>query len=193
MILLIDNYDSFVHNLARYVRRLGWATEVVRNDVATPEWVRLRQPEAIIISPGPCDPNAAGHSLDVVRGLAGHLPILGVCLGHQAVVQAMGGRIERAAEPVHGRTSMIFHDRNPLFAGVPNPFAACRYHSLIASRDDLPQCLQVTAWTADETIMAVQHRQWPLVGLQFHPESVLTRDGMRILANFFESLALPRC
>lgn len=194
MILLIDNYDSFVHNLARYVRRLGWETEVVRNDIATPEFVAARKPDAIMISPGPCAPDAAGQSVEVVRQLADEFPMLGVCLGHQSIVQAFGGKIERAHSPVHGQTSAIYHDGGPLFSGVDNPFAACRYHSLVAARRDLPECLRITAWTDGETIMAVEHISLPICGIQFHPESVLTRDGMKILGNYFDWAGLrARC
>jgi anthranilate synthase component 2 len=147
-----------------------------------------------VISPGPCAPDDAGNSVEVVRVLSVDFPILGVCLGHQAIVQAFGGTIERAIAPVHGQTSAIHHDGGPLFAGVDNPFTACRYHSLIAARRDLPDSLRITAWTGDETIMAVAHRSLPICGIQFHPESVLTRDGMKILENFFDWAALrPRC
>ena len=188
MILLLDNYDSFVHNLARYVRRLGFATRTVRNDSVSFDEIRGLSPQAIIISPGPCTPNEAGISLEVVRKLAAEIPMLGVCLGHQAIVQAFGGEIVRAAEPVHGRTSLIHHDGSFLFAGISNPFSACRYHSLIARRESLPTCLKITAWTDDRTIMAVKHKSFPTVGIQFHPESVLTRDGMTLLENFFRAI-----
>ncbi len=188
MILLIDNYDSFVHNLARYVRRLGFETRTVRNDCVTLDEIRGLRPEAIVISPGPCTPNEAGISLNVVRELAAEIPMLGVCLGHQAIAQAFGGDIIRAAEPVHGRTSSIFHDNSPLFVGISNPFSACRYHSLIARRESLPACLKVTAWTDDGTIMAIRHDSLPTIGIQFHPESVLTRDGVTLLKNFFAAI-----
>jgi anthranilate synthase/aminodeoxychorismate synthase-like glutamine amidotransferase len=184
MIVLIDNYDSFVHNLARYFRRLGQATLVVRNDAVDLNGIRALRPRGLAISPGPCTPNEAGISLDVVRELAGELPLLGVCLGHQVIVQAFGGEIVRAPEPVHGRASLVCHDNSPLFSGIGNPFSACRYHSLVASRDSLPPGLHVTAWTDDGTIMAVQHGTLPVYGLQFHPESVLTRDGLKLLSNF---------
>jgi anthranilate synthase component 2 len=184
MILLIDNYDSFVFNLARYFERLGQATHVLRNDAVTVEQIEALRPAAIVLSPGPCTPQEAGCSLEVVQRLAGRVPILGVCLGHQAIAAALGARIVRAAEPVHGRTSRIMHDRRSLFADLPNPFVACRYHSLVVQRPTLPDCLEVTAWTDDQTVMAIAHRQWPVVGLQFHPESILTDVGYRLLAGF---------
>ena len=152
--------------------------------------IRALRPRAILISPGPCTPNEAGISLEVIREMATEVPLLGVCLGHQAIVQAFGGQIVRAAEPVHGRTSLIYHDGSPLFAGIANPFPACRYHSLIAQRASLPTCLEVIAWTEDETVMAVRHRSLPVIGIQFHPESVLTQDGVTLLENIFSSIGL---
>lgn len=184
MILLVDNYDSFVFNLARYFQRLGQATRVVRNDALRVREIASLAPDAIVLSPGPCTPNEAGCSLDVVRHLAGSVPILGICLGHQAIGAAFGGRIVRAAEPVHGRTSEIFHDGTSVFAGVPSPLVACRYHSLIVERASLPPELEATARLADGTIMALAHRELPVVGLQFHPESILTRWGYDLLAAF---------
>jgi anthranilate synthase component II len=184
MILLIDNYDSFVFNLARYFQRLGQTTRVVRNDAVDAGAVERTAPRAIVLSPGPCTPSEAGCSLDVVRRLSASTPILGVCLGHQAIGAAFGGRVIRAAEPVHGRASQIFHDEQSVFAGLPSPLVACRYHSLIVERESLPDELQVTAWTADGTIMAVAHREHDVVGLQFHPESILTDFGYVLLAAF---------
>ena len=184
MILLVDNYDSFVFNLARYLERLGCATRVVRNDAINPAEIEALGPEAVVLSPGPCTPAEAGCSLEVVRQLAPKVPILGICLGHQAIGAAFGARIVRAAEPVHGRTSEIFHDGKSLFAGLESPLVACRYHSLIVERESLPGELQVTAWAADGTIMALAHRELPIVGLQFHPESVLTDSGYDLLAAF---------
>ncbi len=184
MILLVDNYDSFVFNLARYFQRLGQKTHVVRNDAIDVSGIRALKPSAVVLSPGPCSPREAGCSLDVVRHLAGELPILGVCLGHQAIGAALGARIVRASEPWHGRTSEIFHAGTSVFAGLPNPITACRYHSLIVDRATLDDSLEVTAWTADGTVMAFAHRTWPLVGLQFHPESILTDCGYAILAAF---------
>ncbi|HTN01002.1 MAG TPA: aminodeoxychorismate/anthranilate synthase component II [Planctomycetaceae bacterium] len=184
MILLIDNYDSFVHNLARYLVELGVETEVVRNDALTVAQIAARAPQAIVISPGPCTPLEAGVSLDVVRQLGPTIPLLGVCLGHQAIAMALGGRVVRAPQPVHGRTSLVHHESTPLFAGLPNPFRASRYHSLIVERESLPADLIATASTADGLMMALQHAAWPLYGVQFHPESILTEGGHRLLANF---------
>jgi len=184
MILLIDNYDSFVFNLARYFERLGQPTEVVRNDATTANDVARLKPDAVVISPGPCTPVEAGCSVDVVRQLAGRVPILGVCLGHQAIAAAWGGRIIHAHEPMHGRTSQVRHDGQGLFAGVDNPLTVCRYHSLVADPATLPECLRATAWTADGTIMAIEHRTFPVLGVQFHPESILTDSGYSLLGNF---------
>ncbi len=184
MILLIDNYDSFVFNLARYFQRLEQETLVVRNDTITPRQIRELGPQAVVLSPGPCTPSEAGCSLEVVRELAGRVPILGICLGHQAIGAALGGRVVRAPEPMHGRTSPVFHAGQGIFAGLPSPIVACRYHSLVIERASLPAELEVTAWTSDGTIMAVRHRAWPVVGLQFHPESILTETGYDLLAAF---------
>ena len=186
MLLLIDNYDSFVHNLARYFRELGCETTVVRNDAVTLDQVRALSPAAMVISPGPCTPNEAGVSCDLIRELGQTIPTLGVCLGHQAIAAAFGGRIIRAAEPIHGRTSMIVHDESGLYRGMPNPFRATRYHSLIADESSLPAELVVTARTRDGIPMGLQHVQAPLYGVQFHPESVLTQQGRRLLANFLD-------
>jgi anthranilate synthase component 2 len=191
MILLIDNYDSFVFNLARYFERLGKTTHVVRNDAIDARGVAALQPSAIVLSPGPCTPDEAGCSLEVVRQLAGKVPILGVCLGHQAIGAALGGRIVRAAEPVHGRTSPIFHDGRGVFAGLPSPIIGCRYHSLAVERATLPAELEVSAWTADGTIMAIRHRTQCVVGLQFHPESILTDTGYDLLAGYLRLAGIP--
>jgi anthranilate synthase/aminodeoxychorismate synthase-like glutamine amidotransferase len=196
MLLLIDNYDSFVHNLARYVRELGVPTEVYRNDRLTVTEIAALKPQAIIISPGPCTPNEAGVSLEVIQQLQGTIPILGVCLGHQAIAQALGGRVIRAPEPVHGRSSWVRHRGTPLFAGVSNPFVAGRYHSLMAEVGSLPARLEITAVTDDQLPMAIEDSAAKLFGLQFHPESVLTQFGHRLLANFLrlaglEPLAIP--
>lgn len=184
MILLVDNYDSFVYNLARYFEQLGQTTRVVRNDALTVDELRALRPDAIVLSPGPGTPNEAGVSLEVVRQLRGAFPILGVCLGHQAIAQALGGRVIRAAEPVHGRTSLIEHARDGLFAGLPSPLRACRYHSLVVDESSLPDDMQVTARTPDGTIMALQHAREPVYGVQFHPEAILTQGGHALLANF---------
>ncbi len=197
MILLIDNYDSFVYNLARYFERLGQSTVVARNDAIDAQGAAELAPRAIVLSPGPCTPNEAGCSLDIVRQLAGRVPILGVCLGHQAIGAALGGRVVRASEPMHGRASCVFHEGKSIFAGLPSPFSACRYHSLVVERATLPDCLEATAWTDDGTLMALAHRELPIVGVQFHPESILTDRGYSLLAAFLrlsgiEPSAVPR-
>jgi anthranilate synthase/aminodeoxychorismate synthase-like glutamine amidotransferase len=186
MILLIDNYDSFVHNLARYFERLGQSTMVVRNDAIDAVGVRALTPRALVLSPGPCTPNEAGCSVQLVRELYRELPILGVCLGHQAIGQAFGAQIVRAAEPVHGRSSQVQHNQRGIFAGVASPITGCRYHSLVIAPSTLPPELETTATLDDGTIMAIQHRGFPVVGVQFHPESVLTSDGYLLLANFLQ-------
>lgn len=191
MILLIDNYDSFVHNLARYFERLGHSTRVVRNTAIDARGVAALRPSAVVVSPGPCIPQQAGCSLDVVRSLHAELPILGVCLGHQTIVEALGGRLARAKEPMHGRTSSIRHNGRGVFADVPNPLVACRYHSLVVDEAALPECLDITARSEDGTVMAIQHKRLPIVGLQFHPESILTDGGYALLANFLRLAGLP--
>ncbi len=188
MILLIDNYDSFVHNLARYFRLEGRETQVVRNDAIDAARVRGLKPEAIVLSPGPGEPSGAGCSLEIVRQLSGEMPILGVCLGHQVVVEALGGHVVRAPEPLHGRTSSIRHTEKGLFEGLPNPLTVCRYHSLVAERESLPAELELTAWSEDGTAMAVAHRELPLYGVQFHPEAILTEAGDTLIANFVKRL-----
>lgn len=184
MILLIDNYDSFVHNLARYFAELGCETQVVRNDAVTVETIEQISPRALVISPGPCTPQEAGISQDAIRRLGERVPILGVCLGHQAIAAALGGLVVRAAEPVHGRTALVHHRGRGLFAGLPNPFRATRYHSLIVDEATLPADLQVTARTSDGIPMALEHSRWPVFGVQFHPESILTEGGHLLLRNF---------
>jgi len=190
MVLLIDNYDSFVHNLARYVRRMGKETRLIRNDQVTPDEVAEWAPEAIIISPGPRTPDQAGCSVEIVRQLHTRFPILGICLGHQAICEAFGGKTIRGPQPVHGRGSPINHNQAGVFQGLDSPLIAGRYHSLVADEATMPSCLEVTARTDEGTIMAVQHRQLPITGLQFHPESILTTTGQRLLENFFQ-LATP--
>jgi anthranilate synthase/aminodeoxychorismate synthase-like glutamine amidotransferase len=191
MLLLIDNYDSFVYNLARYFAELGCAAEVVRNDAVTVEDVAAMSPAAVVLSPGPCTPNEAGIGLELVRQLAGSVPMLGVCLGHQTIAAALGGNVIRAREPVHGRTSMIRHDGRGLFEGLPNPFRATRYHSLVVDEATLPPELSVTARTGDGVPMALAHHRRPVFGVQFHPESVLTQGGHRMLANFLRAAGIP--
>lgn len=191
MILIVDNYDSFAHNLARYFQRLGQTTKVVRNDVIDVAGVRSVRPQAVVLSPGPCTPQEAGCSLEIVRELHAELPILGICLGHQAIAAALGGRIVRAKQPMHGRTSLVEHSRGPLFHDVPSPLVACRYHSLVVEPDSLPSELRVTARGEDGTIMAIEHIRYPVFGLQFHPEAVLTEHGYRILANFLQLSGIP--
>ena len=184
MILLIDNYDSFVYNLARYVRELGATPVVRRHDAVTPEEIGRLRPTHIIISPGPCSPKEAGVSTEVVRRLGATIPILGVCLGHQCIGAAYGGEIVRAGRPMHGKTSQIRHDGSGIFEGLPSPFPATRYHSLVIAPGSLPPVLRVTATSEDGEIMAVQHREHPVTGVQFHPESVLTEHGYAMLARF---------
>ena len=184
MILLLDNYDSFTYNLAQYLGELGCQVEVHRNDRISVEQIAQRKPERIVISPGPCTPQEAGICVELVQKLAGKIPILGVCLGHQAIGAAFGGKIIRAPKLFHGKTSQIRHDGSGVFRGLPNPFTATRYHSLIVERKSLPAELQVTAETDDDIIMGMQHRRFPLMGVQFHPESVLTDSGKQLLKNF---------
>jgi anthranilate synthase component 2 len=189
MILMIDNYDSFTYNLVQYLGELGADVEVRRNDQVTLEDIEAMKPERIVISPGPCTPNEAGVSVDTIKAFAGKLPILGVCLGHQSIGQAFGGNIVRAREIMHGKTSMIYHDDTGLFQGLPNPFQATRYHSLIIEETSLPDVLRVNAWTQTENgerdeIMGVAHREHAVVGMQFHPESILTPEGHDMLKNF---------
>ena len=187
MILVIDNYDSFTFNLVQYLWELGASVEVFRNDKIDIAGIRDRRPEALVLSPGPCTPSEAGVCVPAIRELSGAIPILGVCLGHQAIGQAFGGRVVRAKRVMHGKTSPIQHDGSGLFSGVRAPLEGGRYHSLVVERDSLPPMLRVTASSQDdEEIMGIAHREHPTVGVQFHPESVLTPDGKRLLANFLE-------
>jgi anthranilate synthase/aminodeoxychorismate synthase-like glutamine amidotransferase len=187
-VLVIDNYDSFTFNLVQYVRELGATAEVFKNDAIDVAGVRARAPDGIMVSPGPCTPNEAGVSLPLIVALAGTAPILGVCLGHQAIAQAFGGRVVRAARLMHGKTSPILHDGRGVFAGLPSPFDATRYHSLIVERVTVPACLEVSAWTAEGEVMGLRHRQVDVEGVQFHPESVLTLEGKRLVANWVARL-----
>ena len=191
MILMIDNYDSFTYNLVQYLGELGADVRVERNDQIDIAAIEAMAPERIMISPGPCTPNEAGVSLDVLRHFAGKLPILGVCLGHQSIGQAFGGKVVHAREIMHGKTSMIHHKNVGVFAGLENPFEATRYHSLVIEKDSLPECLEVTAWTEDadgqmDEIMGVRHTEYPIEGVQFHPESILTQHGHDLLKNFLQ-------
>lgn len=187
MLLIIDNYDSFVHNLARHFERLRQRTVVVRNDAIDVAAVRRLAPAAIILSPGPCAPDQAGVGLQLVRALHREIPMLGVCLGHQTIAQALGGRIIRAEEPMHGRDSPVRHDGESVFRGLPSPFRAGRYHSLVVDPASLPVCLRVTAQADDGAIMGIAHRALPVAGVQFHPESILTDCGHDLLKNFLEA------
>lgn len=194
MILMIDNYDSFTYNLVQYCGELGKDIEVVRNDAVSVADVRAKHPEAIIISPGPCTPNEAGISMDVVRQLAAQIPILGVCLGHQSIAQALGGKIVHARQVMHGKTSQIHHLGGDIFHGLDDPFVATRYHSLVVDRESLPADFQITAWTESsdgvmDEIMGLRHTVLPLYSVQFHPESILTKFGHELLANFFSIAA----
>jgi anthranilate synthase/aminodeoxychorismate synthase-like glutamine amidotransferase len=184
MLLLIDNYDSFTYNLVQYLSELGAEVEVHRNDRITLDEIEGKAPERIVISPGPKTPREAGISIDLVRRFAGRLPILGVCLGHQAIGEAFGGRVVRAPELMHGKMSPIAHDGRTIFAGLPNPFPATRYHSLIVEEDGLPACLEVSATSPSGLIMGLRHREYKVEGVQFHPESVMTEAGKQLLQNF---------
>ena len=191
MILMIDNYDSFTWNVVQYLGELGAEVKVVRNDEIAAEAIEALAPAKIVISPGPCTPNEAGISLEVIRRFAGRIPILGVCLGHQCIGQAFGGRIVRARQVMHGKTSLIHHAGTGVFRGLANPFQATRYHSLVIEKESCPERLEVTAWTVDEhgrvdEIMGVRHRDLALEGVQFHPESILTEHGHKMLENFLK-------
>ncbi|MDT8410256.1 MAG: aminodeoxychorismate/anthranilate synthase component II [Wenzhouxiangellaceae bacterium] len=194
-VLMIDNYDSFTYNLVQYLGELGAEVTTVRNDAIDIDGIRRLGVEAIVLSPGPCTPNEAGICLEVVRQLGGKLPILGVCLGHQAIGQALGGKVVRARRVMHGKTSLMHHSGEGVFRGLGNPFEATRYHSLIVERESMPDSLVETAWTAldqdplrRDEIMGFRHRHWPLEGVQFHPESILTLHGHDLLRNFLESI-----
>ncbi|WP_243388435.1 aminodeoxychorismate/anthranilate synthase component II [Bacillus kexueae] len=187
MILMIDNYDSFTYNLVQYLGELGEELIVKRNDEITIEEVKDLAPQFIMISPGPCSPNEAGISMEVIREFAGQIPIFGVCLGHQSIAQVFGGEVVRAERLMHGKTSLIHHDGDTIFEGLQNPFTATRYHSLIVKKETLPDCFEVTAWTDEEEIMAIRHKTLPIEGVQFHPESIMTEDGKRLLNNFINT------
>jgi len=189
MVLMLDNYDSFTYNLVQYLGELGEEVWVARNDQVTIEEIEARAPTHIVVSPGPCDPDQAGISMEVIRYFAGKLPILGVCLGHQAIGQVFGGQVVRAREVMHGKVSPVHHTGEGVFAGLPNPFEATRYHSLVVARDSIPEVLEVTAWTENEDgsvdeVMGFRHREYAIEGVQFHPESILTQHGHQQLESF---------
>jgi len=186
MILMIDNYDSFTYNLVQYLGELGQNIKVVRNDKIAIEAIMRLEPKRIVISPGPGRPEDAGISCEVIKEFAGEIPVLGVCLGHQAIGYVYGGKIINAKKLMHGKTSLIYHNQKTIFKGIPNPFEATRYHSLIVERKSLPRCLEIIAWTKDDEIMALKHKNYPVWGVQFHPESILTNAGKDILANFLK-------
>ncbi|KON82112.1 aminodeoxychorismate/anthranilate synthase component II [Azoarcus sp. PA01] len=186
MLLMIDNYDSFTYNLVQYFGELGADVKVYRNDEITLEQLALMKPAQLVISPGPCTPAEAGISVAAIREFAGKLPILGVCLGHQSIGAAFGGRVVHAQRPMHGKTSPVFHEGQGVFRALPNPVTCTRYHSLAIERDSLPDCLEITAWTEDGEIMGVRHRTLAVEGVQFHPESILSDHGHQLLRNFLE-------
>jgi para-aminobenzoate synthetase component II len=188
MVFVLDNYDSFTYNLVQYVGESGVEVVVRRNDQITPQQVRAMRPERVVISPGPCTPRDAGISIGLIRELAGEVPLLGVCLGHQAIGEAFGGKVVRAPHLMHGKTSLVRHDGKTIFAGIAEPMTATRYHSLMVQADDLPDVLEVSAWATEadgsRTIMALRHKEWAVEGVQFHPESVLTDQGKKLVSNF---------
>jgi len=186
MILLIDNYDSFTYNLVQYIGELGAKCETYRNDQIDLDTIEARNPEHLVISPGPCTPKEAGISEKAILRMAGRIPVLGVCLGHQCIGAAFGGRIIRADRLMHGKTSLIYHDGKTIYKGLPNPFQAIRYHSLLIERESLPDCLEITAETEEKEIMGVRHKRFAIEGVQFHPESIMTQGGKILLKNFLE-------
>ncbi|HSU79829.1 MAG TPA: aminodeoxychorismate/anthranilate synthase component II [Candidatus Angelobacter sp.] len=190
MILVIDNYDSFTYNLVQYFGELGEEVMVVRNDQKTIEELKALQPDYVVLSPGPCTPNEAGITLEAIQAFAGDVPIFGVCLGHQSIAQAFGGKVIRAERLMHGKTSPVSHDGSPLFSGIDSPFIATRYHSLIVEKETLPDLFEVTAWTEEGEIMAIRHRTLPIEGVQFHPEAIMTTSGKQLLRNFIERYAV---
>jgi para-aminobenzoate synthetase component II len=184
MILMIDNYDSFTYNLVQYLGEMGEELKVIRNDQTSIKGIAELDPQFLMISPGPCSPNEAGISLEAIKDFSGKTPIFGVCLGHQSIAQVFGGDVVRAERLMHGKTSMVYHDGKTIFEGLENPFPAARYHSLIVKKETLPDCLEVSAWTAEGEIMAIRHKTLPVEGVQFHPESILTTPGKQLLRNF---------
>ncbi len=186
MLCVIDNYDSFTYNLVQYLGELGEEISVYRNDAITLSQIETMRPDKIVISPGPCTPLEAGISIDLIKTFGSQIPILGVCLGHQAIGEAFGGEVVRAARLMHGKTSMIFHDGKTIYEGVPDPFEATRYHSLIIRKESMPDCLELSAWTDQNEIMGVRHKSYPVEGVQFHPESILTQVGKELLRNWIQ-------
>ena len=184
MLLLIDNYDSFTYNLVQLLENIGFKTDVFRNDQITIEGIEREKPSGLVISPGPCTPAEAGISIEAIRRFGKQIPVLGVCLGHQSVAAAYGGKIVRAERVMHGKVSHIFHDNRTIFAGLPNPFEATRYHSLIVEKSSLPDCFEISAWTEEGEIMGIRHREYSVEGVQFHPESILTKAGELLMKNF---------
>ncbi|CAG9610087.1 aminodeoxychorismate/anthranilate synthase component II [Pseudoneobacillus rhizosphaerae] len=184
MILMIDNYDSFTYNLVQYLGELGQDLVIKRNDQTSIEEIERLNPKFLMISPGPCSPNEAGISLKAIEYFAGKIPILGVCLGHQSIAQVFKGDVVQADRLMHGKTSQMFHDGKTIFTGMDNPFPATRYHSLIVKKETLPDCLEISAWTEEGEIMAIRHKSLPVEGVQFHPESIMTKDGKKLLENF---------
>jgi para-aminobenzoate synthetase component 2 len=187
MILMIDNYDSFTYNLVQYLGILGEELIVKRNDEVTVKEIEELNPDFLMISPGPCTPNEAGISLEAIEYFAGKIPIFGVCLGHQAIAQVFGGKVVRADRLMHGKTSPVFHDGKTIFNNIPSPFTATRYHSLIVEKETLPDCFEISAWTEENEIMAIRHKALPIEGVQFHPESIMTSHGMKLLENFIQT------
>ncbi|WP_204419966.1 aminodeoxychorismate/anthranilate synthase component II [Bacillus tianshenii] len=192
MILMIDNYDSFTYNLVQYLGELGEELVVKRNDEITIQEIEEMDPEFLMISPGPCSPNEAGISLDVIRHFAGKKPIFGVCLGHQSIAQVFGGDVVRAERLMHGKTSEMHHDEKTIFRTLANPFTATRYHSLIVKKETLPDCFEITAWTDQDEIMAIRHKELPIEGVQFHPESIMTSVGKELLRNFIDTYSVKK-
>ncbi len=186
MLVMIDNYDSFTYNLVQYFQVLKERVLVYRNDEITPSQIEELRPKYLVISPGPCTPKEAGVSVKLIQEFAGKIPILGVCLGHQSIGAAFGAKIVRAKRIMHGKTSMIYHDDKTIYKGIENPFMATRYHSLVVERDSLPGCLEISAWTEEDEIMGIRHKEYPIEGVQFHPESILTKVGLKILENFLK-------
>ncbi|UAL47520.1 aminodeoxychorismate/anthranilate synthase component II [Sutcliffiella horikoshii] len=192
MILMIDNYDSFTYNLVQYLGELGEELVVKRNDEITIEEIEALNPEFLMISPGPCSPNEAGISLEVIKHFAGKKPIFGVCLGHQSIAQVFGGDVIQAERLMHGKTSEMHHDEKTIFRTLPNPFVATRYHSLIVKKETLPECFEITAWTDQDEIMAIRHKELPIEGVQFHPESIMTSVGKELLRNFIAAYSTKK-